>query len=407
MRLAHDRLARDRLASFLVSSLLAFAPSLATAETELTFSTALRATTDSNASLSAVNPDRSNSVALRLGVELVSETAISRLAFSGSGSLRADSNGNRATGFVSPNVALEYTRTVANADLALSARLNETELNDDDVTNFTIGPGTRRNSQISAALNWGNATPLGFGVSASLRDLSYQDAPGLTGNSRTRLGATARLDLTKVLTLNLGVSDSRFDPDSGAATRTTRSLDAGLTLLRPRGTLEIRLSADDTEDGGRERLQFRHQIELPDEASLSYNVGVSRGVTDDTFVTAGLFYSRKFELGELGVQISRDVSSDDDTDAETLQNRARIDWQQAITPTANLLLGLDWAQSIATSTDLQTTNARLSATWSQSLAQDWALDVGYVHRIRDSDLAGQSDGDQFFLELRRDFRSRF
>jgi hypothetical protein len=385
----------------------ALSPLAASAESTLRFSTGLRAMADSNAGLDPVSLGRSNSLGLRLGMELVSETTISRLAFSASGTVRTASGADDgAEGFVSPTVAFSYTRTAANADLSLNAGLTEADL-DDDITSLTTGPGTRRTSTVSGTLNWGTSTPLGFGVTAGLTDLGYQDAPGLTGNRRTRLGASVRADLSEVLTLTLGVNQSRFDPDDGSAVRDTRSLDAGLTLSRPRSTLGLTLGLDDTEDGGRERLTFRHQIELPEEAGLSYSLGVTQGVDGDSFLTASLAYQRTFALGQLAVDVSRDVTNNDTTDAETVQNRARIGWQQEITPTGSLSLALDWAESTVTATDLATSNTRLSATWNQALPQDWALDLGYVHRIRDEDGIGKGDSDQLFLELRRDFSTKF
>lgn len=408
MQAIRPRRSSGSLRALCALTCLALIPVTASAENTLRFSTGLRALTDSNAGLDPTSLGRSNSLGLRLGVELASETALSRLAFSASGTLRTSSGADDgADGFVSPNVALSYTRAVANADLALNATLTEADLDDDAVTSLTSGPGTRRTGTVSGALNWGTAGPLGFGITAGLTDLSYQDAPGLSGNRRTRLGATARADLSQVLSLTLGLSHSRFDPDDGSAVRDTRSLDAGLTLTRPRGTLGLTLGLDDTEDGGRERLTFRHQIELPQEAGLSYSLGVAQGVNDDRFVTASLAYDQTFARGQLTIDVSRDVTSSDTTDAETLQNRASIGWQQEVTPTGSLSLALDWAQSTDTATDLDTSNTRLSATWNQSLPQDWALDLGYVHRIRDKDGVGKGDSNQIFLELRRDFSTTF
>lgn len=408
MRLTSALRSTAGISALCVLACSVLAPLSVAADTELRFTTGLRAMTDSNAGLDPTSLGRSNSLGLRLGMELVSETTISRLAFAASGTLRMSSGvDNGATGFVTPNAALSYTRTAANADLSLNAGLTEADLDDDSVTSLTTGPGTRRTSTVSGAINWGTSAPLGFGATASLTDLAYQDAPGLTGNRRIRLGASVRADLSQVLTLTLGVNQSRFDPDDGSAVRDTHSLDAGLTLARPRSTLGLTLGLDDTEDGGRERLTFRHQIELPEEAALSYSLGVTQGVDGDNFVTASLAYQRTFALGQLAVDISRDVTSSDTTDAETVQNRASIGWQQEVTPTGSLALALDWAESTATATDLATSNTRLSATWRQSLAQDWALDLGYAHRIRDEDGVGKGDSDQVFLELRRDFSTKF
>jgi hypothetical protein len=213
---------------------LVLPPLSAAADTELRFSTGLRAMTDSNAGLDPASLGRSSSLGLRLGMELVSETSISRLAFSAGGTVRALGGADDgAEGFVSPRIALSYTRVAANADLSVDAGLTEADLDDDAVTSLTTGPGTRRTSTLSGALNWGTSAPLGFGVTADVTDLAYQDAPNLTGNRRTRLGASLRADLSEVLTLTLGISQSRFDPDGGSATRDTRSIDASLALAAP------------------------------------------------------------------------------------------------------------------------------------------------------------------------------
>ena len=86
---------------------------------------------------------------------------------------------------------------------------------------------------------------------------------------------------------------------------------------------------------------------------------------------------------------------------------ASLGWRQAVTPSATLALSLNWAEQLDTATDLVTTNTNLSAVWSQSLTADWALDLGYTHRLRDRDLVGKASSDNVFLELRRDFSIRF
>lgn len=375
---------------------------------QLTFGIGFRAETNSNAGLDPVSLGNANKASIGLSFGLLSETNASRLAFNASGRLlTANGAGNPATGFVDPALSLSYAREAANADFSFDATLANSDLTSDlAVTDFDAGPGTRRTASVNAALNWGKTAPLGFGISAGLIDVTYQDAaPDQIDNRTVRAGASLRADLSQVLRLDLGLNASQFEK-AGAAARETFGMTTGLTLIRPRGEISLTASMDDTADGTRQSLSFGHTIELPD-AMLSYSLGATRGVDDKTRLTGALNYQQELPNGAITLGLSRAVASGSDTDAENLSSSASIGYQTALTPLSNLSLSLDWAESIDTATDLGTANTSLSATYSHDLARDWALDLGYTHRLRDKDGVGRGASDSLFLELRRDFSMRF
>ena len=375
---------------------------------QLTFGISFRAETNSNAGLDPISLGSTNKASIGLSFGLLSETNISRLAIDASARvLTATGAGSPATGLVDPTLSLSYARESANADFSFDAGLMDTDLSSDlAVTDFGAGPGTRRTTSLNTALNWGKTAPLGFGISAGVTDITYPDAGVDQVDNRTvRAGATLRADLSAVLRLDLGLRASQFEKAT-AASRDTLGLDAGLTLIRPRGDLTLRASMDDTADGTRQSLSFGQTIALPD-AVLSYNLGATRGVDAQTHLTGAVNYQRELPNGAISLGLSRAVSSGSETDAENLLTSASVGYQTALSPLANLSLSLDWAENIDTATDFGTTNTSLSATYSHDLAQDWALDIGYTHRLRDKDGVGSGASDSLFLQLRRDFSTQF
>lgn len=374
---------------------------------ELHYGLGLRLETESNVALDPVSAGNSQSAALTLSFGLISETALSRLDISASGNLQA-ANGpdNPHNGLVDPAVRLSYDRAVATADFNFSASAIKTNLADSDVTNFDTGAGTRQTNAVSTALNWGNSAPLGFGLSASLEDVQYDSAdPRLYDRRTEQLGASLRADLSQVLELTLAANASRFEPATGAR-RDTTGLQLGLNLAQPHGMFGATLGLDDTPDGQRQRLDFTHQLELP-QSALSYTLGATHSINDNFYMTGALNYQHALPKGNLNLDLNRAVTSSDTTDTETLQTSAALNWHQDVTATGSLTLGLSWAESVETASDLATTNTRLSATWRQALGQDWALDLGYTHRLRDEDGIGRGQSNLMFLELRRDVSVRY
>ena len=379
----------------------------AVAQVDLTFGVGIRAESDSNPGLTPVSSGQTSSIGLNLSFGLVSETASSSLTLNGSAGLTAAS-GTGSSGLTSPTLALAYTQTTAAADFTLNGSVSAVDLaTTRDVNDFVIGTGSRRTANLATSITWGKTAPLGFGLNAAITDVSYYNSPGpgLIASQTLLVGANARADLSPVLRFDLGLSDSRFT-QPGLPSRDTIGLDAGLTLQRPQGELALHLAASDTPDGQRQTLRFDQRIDLA-AGTLSYSLGATRGVTDTTRVIGSLDYAQDLAQGALTLGLRRTVGASAVTDAETVQSSAALGYNHAVTPRATLALALNWAEQVDSATNLATANTSLAATWTQALPQDWALDLGLTHRLRDQDGVGTGRSDSVFLELRRDFSIRY
>ncbi len=387
---------------------IAACSSAAFAETgvALDFDIGVRVQGDSNPDLTAGGSDSSITGGVDLSFGLTNETALSRLSLQGStGLLSADGDGT--TTLSDTVLGLSYVRTTANAALTLDASLRDVALEDGSVIDFGSGTGRKRTATLSTGAEFGIAGPLGFGVNAAVTDLRYRDTsdPTLIDSTTVTLGGHIRTDLSQVLHLNLGLANRQFDQD-GTDTRDTQSVDLGLTLDRPTGTLALMVTADNTPDGQRLAANFERRMDLPS-GSVTYSLGATRGVSDQTYATGALSYIQDLSNGRLGIDLARTVQPGADTDTETLLSIASLGYSQPVTPTANLALSLNWAEQRDTVSDQSTANTNLSATWTQMLTPDWALDLGYTHLLREDDLTGRAQSDQLSLRLHRAFSLRF
>lgn len=386
-----------------VAALACAAAVPAKAEDGLTFDLAAGLVHDSNPALTPQGSKAQTSGTLDLTFGLTRQTEVSNLALQGSLGLLDTQNPPLSD----PSLSLTYDRIGANADAHVTAMVQQSPVNaTTDITNFVTGSGLRRVTDLQAALNLGTSRPLGFGLTAGLSDISYHDhpSPDLIDSRTLDLGTSLRATLSPVLQADLGVTLSRFT-QGGLPDRDTLGYSAGLTLDRPAGPLALRLTIEDTPDGPRDRLGFDQQTESPG-GQLAYGLGVTRGVTGKTYLDGSLHYDHDLPQGTLTLVLSRDVTAGAETDSETVQSRASLGVSQSVTATADLALALDWAAQRDTLTGLAAANTSLSATWSQALGPDWALDLGYSHLVRDQDGLGRGQSDQVSLALRRSFSVR-
>jgi hypothetical protein len=130
-------------------------------------------------------------------------------------------------------------------------------------------------------------------------------------------------------------------------------------------------------------------------------------VSGKTYLGGTLHLARDLPQGTVQLDLSRDVTAGAETDAETVQSRASLGVNHAVTATASLGLSVNWAEQRDTLTGATAANTSLSVTWSQDLSADWALDLVYSHLVRDQDGIGRGQSDQVSLALRRSFSLRF
>jgi hypothetical protein len=388
----------------------------------LRFGVEQRLETDSNLGLDDPSQGRTTQATTRLSFQVTSDTGISRLTFGVGGVFRI-ANGpdisGTDVGFADPDLTFGYSRSSANADLRIDAAIRERDIaflrsldefidedgNIDlpDDFNDLDGEGTRRNASLDLNYRWGLDAPFGGSVSAGVNDLSYQDATSsdLDDSRRYYVGAGLRFTLSPVTELTTDLRYSIFDEDGVADSRKTLRFDTGLAIARPNGQLFGRLTAEDTEDGTRLSLTFGRDLELPSGA-LSASIGVTRDAEGDLQLTGGLSGRQDLANGTLTGSLQRSVRSDSDDEEEILTN-LRIGYRQDLSPLSSLSLDFSYADSQNTLTDGSTSNTSIGATYNHALTEDWDLDLGYRHRIRDDDTDGRADSDSVFLALRRDF----
>lgn len=369
----------------------------------LTFGLGLRLETDSNAALAPVSAGPTNRAITDLSFGLASATPNARFTLNAGLALQGEGgSGTRSNGLQNPFVTLSYGRDWADASFALTTSLRETDLSSySDVTDFGATTGTRRTSRVDTQLRWGENRPLGFGFSAGFTDTRYRNAPGEADTTVARVGLTARLDLSKVSRLDLGLRASRYDEVGAPRRRDTLGFDAGFSIARPRGDLGLHLSIDDTPDGQRQSLTFRHSLALV-RGNLAYGLGASRGVDDKVRLIGSLDYSLALPRGSLTFGLDHSVRADD-RDNQTVITRASLGYRHELTPVSRLNISASWATSTPTATGFASTNASFGASYSHDLTPDWALDVSYRHRLRETGGIGKARSNVVFLGLRRDF----
>lgn len=373
----------------------------------LTFGFDTRVESHTNSGLAASGGRDTREYDSRLSFGFLTETRTSRLALDAALRARGNLGGDGgANDVVNPDLTLSYARQGAGSSLDTQAFLRETDLGrDNTLEDFDGNQGTRRDTGGSITLRWGDDAPVGFGVNASYTDSNFSDGAGQPDRTRLRYGATLRLDLTQATRLTLGLTQSRFDAADDSP-RDTTTLDAGLAFDRPQGALTLDLRLEDTPEGTRSSVTAGQTFEMPD-GQLTARLGLTRGTSGATRVTGGLTYAHDLPRGQLTADLARDVTSGAEDDGERRITRASLGLTQALTPRTTLLLDLGLSESRATGGDATTQNGNASATLRYDLAQDWNLDVGVSHRLRDTDTTDTARDTSVFLGLSRNFEVRY
>jgi hypothetical protein len=401
----------------------ALAQSYETGGIQLSFGLGLGLETQSNRDLSAGDPGASSQARTDLTFGLLTETRSQRLLLEAGGQLRVlDTPGSNAegNGFVRPSLRLDYDRTAVASRLQFRARLSETDVSEVETLEIDLidvvissGTATRRTAFVEGRLDWRLDRPFGFGVLARVSDVAYRDgvATGLGGtglfdNRRFTFGVNARFDLSPAARLTTSLTYEAFEQDGTPGQRETLSLGNTLTIDRPLGALTISSGIDSTEDGERISTSVGRAYDLP-WGTVSGNLGLTRGVAGDTFLTGALNTTYALPRGTLSFGLSRGVSSGNEEDTERVNNQVNLGYLQEIDPLSNLRLGANWAEVEETATGVSSTNATLSATYTRSLTRDWNMDLGYRHRFRDDTASGSARSNEVFFNLRRTFVTRF
>lgn len=422
---------------------------------ELTFSVDERLEAGRNLSLEPGGNETSFLSTTDLGFRYSTETRTQMLTATADATLRAGElpeGDNGITGFSDPRIGLSYSLTSANSSLSLSARASQTDLTiprplsdfeneegelvlpeDFDELNTT---GTRRSYNLGATLRTGLESPLSFTLGATASGI---DNDG-TGSDSSRLGLTASssLVLTTLDTGTASVRFNKFDSDDGSERTTTGlslgysreiseaaslsaqlgwqrtevegsdgdSVDTGLTgsltfgLDRPNGTIGITYSAARDQDGPRQTLRLSRKLDLP-LGSLSGSLGLTSKDGGEADIVGSLSLRRELPTGNLSLSVNRGITTTSD-DTERLSTAVAFGYRHTINDLSGLGLSLSYGVT-ENGGNARTDKGDLTLSYSYALTEDWSLNSGVTHRLRDSSDTEAARSTLLFVGVSRDF----
>lgn len=403
-----------------------------------------------NVDLDIPSEGSSTTSATRLTFGLSSITPIAQLDLSASAALvienTPDTDGTE-TDLGRPEFVLDYVREVPEARFALGARFRSDDVDafEDEDLDVDDSEGTRTDYGLAFGFDFMRTAPLSFGIDASYERTEYEDTidPDLYDVETQRLGLEARLRLSEVLTGigNLGYEREDEDDDAQTLTETvvaslgieylassrlgvTASLgwteidttefgivertsgpvaQFGLDYAMTNGsaTADVILTTDDDE-GERVRFLVGRAMELPDGA-LEAQIGVTSAEDAGTDLIGSLDWTRTLPNGEIGINLERDVSYDDDDDESEIETSVAIDWTREVNALSSISLDLSYEVSDSRSERIE--EGEVGATYSYALTADWALNSGVSYSVRD-DNDGWAESPLVFLTIGRRFDMR-
>ena len=145
-------------------------------------------------------------------------------------------------------------------------------------------------------------------------------------------------------------------------------------------------------------------IDLP-RGSLSVDLGVTEAAGSGLDMTGALNWRQELANGILSARLSRAVTNDTDND-EALVTAFSLGMTQELSPRLSLNLGASWTQSDKQATGLVTDTTSLDASFNYALTEDWAMNFGASHKVKDEDGVGKADSSTVFVSLGRTFEWR-
>lgn len=352
-----------------------------------------------------------------LNLGFVTETPLQQLSLQTSALLRGEKGPDDAFGFelLNPATSLGYRRQGATSSFGLSAFYRESDLDErlvlgfdeDENPELLFEEGRVRSSGGRVSYTWGEGTPLGgsLGLSATRTDYIDTTDPALVDNRTlsASIGLRAALDERTDLTLDL--SGRRYAREgAGFEDETSTGFGLGVGRALPDGRIWARLSGSHDEDGTRYGLSFGRQMELPD-GSLSAELGISRSPEGKVEGTGALSYGKALPQGNLSLRLSRGLGHDSSNRTVMLTSLA-LGWQQALSEQLGLNLSARWSRSEVNETGIATDTGLLDAGVRWQLTEDWGLNMGATHRLRDEDGIGRASSNGVYLSLARSFEWR-
>ncbi|MEO5615365.1 MAG: hypothetical protein ABIR04_10665 [Cypionkella sp.] len=379
----------------------------------LTFGVGQRLQYSNNSELNAISLGSTTEAITYLNFGLTTNTGSSSFQLDANLDLRfaaAPPESTPPTGLNNPFLGIRYQTLSASSVFDFNASLRQTTLDQNlSVTDFDVGSGRRGNYLIGSAIGWGKDSPFGYGLSAAYEAIDYIGTSdlGLIDARRFKIGANASLVLSPTTRLTLGVDRSDFKEEGASSGDLKIGGNAGLVVRRANGdVLSPTLFVDNTETGQREGVSAQYQMALP-HGSLSFTPGLTRATTGKVYWTSDFQWQQNLPTGNFSAEWSQEVTSQNENNEEILLSDVSFGYAYDVDPLNSLRLNLDWAQQIYTANDDTSSNASFSAVWSRTITKDWNLDLGYIYRISDKSAEDGAQSNTVYLQLNRNFMSKY
>jgi hypothetical protein len=392
---------------------------------------------------------------LRFGLSKI--TTADRLDFFAGGALRLGKVPlDVSTGFVDPNIGLDYTRNSANALFSIGANYRESDVsfnrsltdfeNEDgvivlppdfaDIADF----GTRQVYRFDTSLQSGLNDPFGFEFDANYYGTEYRDSPN-TDFENLGVGASAvfrpgqittgyidydyrrflrddaanydsttnsislrgvrSLSETTEFTASFGYSDVETEEFGATSSESNPIGSLGLARQMANGSADALLDVTNSRFGRRVTLVFGRDLDFAVD-SLSYSLGVTNGEGFGTNVIGGLNWQRVLPTGRVFARVNRDIQTNN-LDEERLITTVALGYEHAFTELSSVLLNASYGNSDFDNTTSDSNQGELSATYRHALTRDWNMDTGIRYRVRNEQIGDTRDSTSLYLSLNRQF----
>jgi hypothetical protein len=396
-------------------------------------------------SVPAAGTEVSNVTLLSFGLN--SETALDRINFEVVGGVIAQSrDGESEIEFGRGSLTFAYAREVPSAILELSAlfRTDDADAFGDDIGDVGM-VGTRSDLSLSARMETGRTSSVGFAFGLAYDETDFQDTldPDLIDNREWRGDFAAVLHFSEITTGRLGVRyRHREEDDVGTETVDATTVFAGLdTSLSQRAdlSLEVGVTETETEEGGvitedrgpegRIRLSYdmpvgiaygllrvtneadegqRDTFEIGRELeyqrdTITTRLGVTRNDETGTDLIGALEWTRALPDGSVGLVVERSVTYDVDDDIPVTESNFSLIWVKNVSDTTSLLFDATYEDRDSPTESIQ--QLSLDAGLNHMLTEDWSLAGGVGYTVR-RDSAGRANSPSVFVSISRNFALR-
>lgn len=392
-----------------------------------------------------------------------SETETQSIGFSASTVLRFADLPDRDydPDFDNLNLRLDYALTGSDSRIGFQTSYNRVDIAfadplydlDDTVDPITgqdlrTGEGRRESWGLSASIDTGLSSPLGFNLGLASRGRSYSGTTdqSLYGFRTDSIRAGVRMNVSPVTALNFGGSYSLYDADDRVETeRRTSSVYTGInhafspvlnlnaslgfrqietdrtvgdlhgTTTQDGMTVSLELgraltdgrvglsyNRDISTDGTRDTLRVSRSLDLA-EGELDMSLGITKGDGDPGAV-GSLIYERPVWNGGISARVSHMIGSNFDGEEET-RTSATLGWNTDLTPLTRAGLRISYLD-LSNDTDGDLRRLSVSASLAYELTRDWAVAGGYEYVEQRDEPEDTARENSVFLRLQRQFQFR-